>query len=305
LAESATSDSADSDGAVTVDEMQELIGATPLLRLPQTGAEDSEIYLKMESANPSGSIRDRYLAEIVKRAVDAGQLVPGETVAVAGLDDCAVSAAFLAMQLGVCLKVFAAEDTSRRLLPLIERFDAEIEWLDAGATWNDAVNRAAGWARQSPDRMFVNGYRREAVRDSYAEVADEILEALDGTPVGAFITSVTTGGAYRQVTGELREHHPEMLVGGAVLSEAEFPTLVEDNQNVLRDISMDRAWEMRDQLARREGVLVGPKGAAAVALGVELQERLDPGTAVVALNPDAGQRYLGWEDEPLVDTDRG
>lgn len=291
--------------AVSASRIEQLIGSTPLLGLPGTGAEEGEISLKMESANPSGSIRDRYLAEIIWRAFEAGQLVEGDTVAVAGLDDSAVSAAFLAARFGVSLKVFATEGASRRLLPLIERYDAEIEWLEETGEWEGAVEHAAQWARRLTDRMFVNGYRREAVRESYAVIADEILESLDGTPVGAFITSVTTGGAYRQVAGELRETHPEMLVGGAVLSDREFPSLPEDHQNILRDVELDRAWQTRDRLAREEGVLVGPKGAAAVAVGVELQERLDPGAAVVALNPDAGQRYLGWEEEPLVDADRG
>jgi cysteine synthase A len=152
--------------------------------------------------------------------------------------------------------------------------------------------------------MFVNGYRREAVRDSYAIIADEILESLEGTPVGAFITSVTTGGAYRQVAGELRDTHPEMLVGGAVLSDRSFPSLADDNRNLLRDVTLEGAWEMRDRLAREAGLLVGPKGAAAVKLGLQMRDRLDPETAIVALNPDAGQRYLGWEEETFSDFNR-
>lgn len=282
---------------VTVRRMDELIGATPLLKLESFGGDGASIYVKMESLNPSGSIRDRYLAEIIKRAFDAGELYEGDTVSVAGIDDCSVSAAFLAGRLGVSLKVFAAKDSSRRLLPLVEGYGAEVEWLEEGTPRREVIDRAADWARHSVNRMFVNGYRREAVRESYAVIADEILESLEGAPVGAFITSVTTGGAYRQVAGELRETHADMLVGGAVLSDREFPSLKDDNQNVLRDVSLDDAWEMRDRLASEAGLLVGPKGAASISLGLELGERLEPGAAIIALNPDAGQRYLGWEEE--------
>jgi len=302
-AEAETAPSADGQAAA-VARVDELIGATPLLKLEAFGGGANPLHVKMEDANPSGSIRDRYLAEIIRRAFEAGQLVDGDVVSVAGIDDCSVSAAFLARQLGVTLEVFAPEESNPRLVPLVRRYGADIEWLDSEADWQAAVDRAAQWARRAPDRMFVNGYRREAVRDSYAVVADEILESLEGTPVGAFITSVTTGGAYRQVAGQLRETHPDMLVGGAVLSDRSFPSLADDNRNILRDVSMQEAWEMRDRLARQTGLLVGPKGAAAVRLGLELGERLEPDAAIVALNPDAGQRYLGWEGERFSDFNR-
>ncbi|MFB6351388.1 MAG: pyridoxal-phosphate dependent enzyme [Bradymonadaceae bacterium] len=286
---------------MTVDQMDELIGATPLLELESFGGEGSPLHVKMENYNPSGSIRDRHLAEIIRRAFEAGQLVEGDVVSVAGIDDCSVSAAFLAGRLGVTLKVFAPEHSNPRL---VRQYGADIEWLEADTEWRQAVDRAAQWARRAPDRMFVNGYRREAVRDSYAVIADEILESLGERPVGAFITSVTTGGAYRQVAGELRETHPDMLVGGAVLSDRTFPSLADNNRNMLRNVSMADAWEMRDRLAREAGLLVGPKGAAAVELGLELRDRLDPEAAIVALNPDAGQRYLGWEGETFSDFNR-
>lgn len=290
--------------APVVHGMEELIGSTPLLRLRIDDGEGAKIYVKLENLNPSGSIRDRYLAEILKRAVDAGQLVEGDTVSVAGIDDCSVSAALLARRIGVDLKVFASRSSSRRLLTLVERYGAEIEWLDEEVDWGGAVDRAAEWARRSHDRMFVNGYRHEAVRDSYAVIADEILESLGDAPVGAFITSVTTGGAYRQVAGELRESHPQMVVGGAVLGSQAFPSLVEERQDFLRDVSIEETWEVRDRIAQRYGLLLGPKGAAAVSLGLELRERIGPGKSIVALNPDAGQRYLGWEEKTLTDFDR-
>ena len=295
---------AHAQGLYAVDRMDDLIGATPLLKLEAFGGEGSTLYVKMENFNPSGSIRDRYLAEIIRRAFEAGQLVEGDVVSVAGIDDCSVSAAFLAERLGVRVKVFAPKDSNPRLVPLVEQYGADITWLDAETDWREAVDHAVKWARRAPDRMFVNGYRREAVRESYAVIADEILEALDGRPVGAFITSVTTGGAYRQVAGELRDTHPDMLVGGAVLSDRSFPSLADDNRNLLRDLTLEEAWEMRDRLAREAGLLVGPKGAGAVALGLRMRERLDPDRAIVALNPDAGQRYLGWEDKTFSDFNR-
>lgn len=283
--------------------MDELIGETPLLQLddPDDGA---AVFVKMESVNPTGSVRDRYLDEIIGRAFDAGHLVEGDTVAVAGVDDSSVAAAFLGGRLGLNTRVFAAEGASRRLLPLLERYGAEVEWLDDVDDWQGAVDHAVSWARRRPDRMFVDGFRREAVEDGYRAVADEIVAALGERPAAAFVTSVTTGGAYRHVTERLRDEYPDLTVGGAVIAEGELPELDRREDDILRDVSLDEAWTMRDDLAGGSGLLLGPKGAAAVHIARRMASEIDPDRAVVALNPDAGQRYLGWEDAELSELNR-
>ncbi len=292
--------------------MRQLVGSTPLLRVqtdgfPHAGDVDGThgpVYFKMEQANPTGSIRDRYLGEILGRAVAAGTLLEGDTIAVAGIDDSAVAAAFLTGQFDLELRIFAPTSESRRLLPLVEKFGADIEWLE-DTDYAEAIDAAVEWTRGASDRMFIDGYRPRAVTDAYADIADEIRNGLEELEPGAFVTSVTTGGAYRQVTGELRTSHPELVVGGAVLSDREFPSLPDDDEHVLRSVSLERAWEVRDWLAAKRGLLVGPKGAAAFSLACELQNRLDSSRTAVALNPDAGQRYLGWEGTELFSTPRG
>lgn len=281
-------------------QMDELVGNTPLMRLSQLGDPDrAPIYIKMEQMNPSGSMRDRYVAEILERAMLAGNLVAGDTIALAGVDDSAVAAALFGSVLGVQVRIFAPEDSSRRLLPLVMRYGAQITWTSAEAGVEGAIEQAAGWARQAPDRMYVDGYRRQAVRDAYSTIAGEILQALGEQRLGAFITSVTTGGTFRHVARELRQTYPSLKVGGAVLIDVEYPDLVEHQFNLLRHLTLDEVWEMRDQVAQHEGVMLGPKGAACVKVALELQKVLPADEVIVALNPDSGQRYLGWEDKPL------
>ncbi len=280
--------------------MDELVGNTPLMRLSRLGdPQKAPVYIKMEQMNPSGSMRDRYVAEILERAVLAGNIVPGDTVALAGLDDSAVAAALFGSVLGVHVCVFAPKDSSRRLLPLVIRYGADIIWTAVDGGVEGAIEEAAAWARQAPDRTYVDGYRRQAVRDAYSAIAGEILQALGDQRLGAFITSVSTGGTFRHVARELRQTYPSLQVGGAVLIDVEYPDLVEHQFNLLRHITMDEVWEMRDQIAKHEGFMIGPKGAACVKVALELQQVLPPDEVIVALNPDSGQRYLGWEDKPL------
>lgn len=280
--------------------MDQWVGNTPLVRLQRMGRpEGAPIYVKMENLNPSGSMRDRYITEILQRAVLAGHLVEGDTIAIAGLDDSAASAGLISGVLGIRTRVFAPKNSSRRMLPLVHRYGAQITWTAPEKGLEGAVEEAAEWARQASDRMYVDSYRREAVRDAYGAISTEILQALDGHLLGAFITSVTTGGTFRHVARELRQTQPALRVGGAVLLDMEFPQLSEHQFDVLQRFSEQDAWALRDEVARKEGLLLGPKGAACVGLALELQETTPIDEPIVALNPDSGQRYLGWEKEPL------
>ncbi|MCA9646262.1 MAG: pyridoxal-phosphate dependent enzyme, partial [Myxococcales bacterium] len=242
-----------------VDGVCELVGRTPLVRLRRVGdPARAPIYVKLEQHNPGGSMRDRYVLEVLQRAVAGGQLVQGDHVALAGLDDSAVSAAVLGPSLGVCVRVFAPEGSNERLLSMIERFGAEVCWTSASGGLPSAVEEAAAWAREAPGRLFVDGFRRQAVRNAYGDIAREILEALHGRALGSFITSVTTGGTFREVSRHLRETSPDVRVGGAVLlDDVPLEALGAREGDVLRRVSLEEAWRMRDILAKQEGVFVG------------------------------------------------
>jgi cysteine synthase len=286
--------------AATASRIAQLIGNTPIVRLRRVGdPAGAPIYVKMEQNNPSGSIRDRYIAEILERSVEAGQTVPGDTIALAGLDDSGLSASLLGGQLGLRTRVFAPRGSSHRLLQLVERFGAEVVWTEEAEGLAGAAKQAASWAREAPDRLYVDAFRRQAVQEAYAAIANEILLALRGQPLGSFITSVTTGGTFREVSRRLREHHPLLRVGGAVLLDIDTDALGAQPQDLLQRFSMEDAWAMRDEVARKEGLMLSPKGAAGVALALQLQRKVAPDHIIVALNPDAGQRYLGWESQPV------
>lgn len=284
----------------TVESVTELIGNTPMVRLSHQGqAQLAPIYVKLEQLNPSGSIRDRYIAEILQRSFEAGQMEPGDEVSIAGLDDSAVSAAFLGQRLGLGVHVFAPRASSRRLLALVERFGAKVIWTDADGGIHGAVHDASAWARQDVGRFYIEGFRRQAVRESYAGVSQEILLSLQGRPLGAFVSSVSTGGTFREVSRHLRETHPALLVAGAVLLDVNFAKLGAQPGDLLERVTMEDAWQQRDELARQEGLLLSPKGAACIVLAKKLRAQISPDQVIVVINPDAGQRYLGWEDKPL------
>lgn len=301
-AHSASDRSGELSDLLTVERIDALTGNTPLVKLNRIAeGEGADVYIKMENVNPSGSIRDRYTREIVTQAVRAGYIVAGDTLAIAGIDDSAVAIALLSDLLNLKLRIFAPANSSRRQVKLVERFGADIVWTKQESGTSGAIDEAARWSREASDRIYVDGYRREAVNEAYRAMAAEILEALDGRILAAFVTSVTTGGTLRHVAGELRETHPELQVGGAVLTDLEFPELSAHSYNRLSKIGLKQAWEMRDFVAQKEGLLLSPKGAAAVLMALEMRPDLPDDQIIVALNPDSGQRYMGWEDKPLFE----
>ncbi|MEZ4459814.1 MAG: pyridoxal-phosphate dependent enzyme [bacterium] len=278
---------------------QTTIGDTPLLRLSKTGDPSRPIFVKLENTNPGGSIRDRYIHEIVDIALRAGQLQRGDTIVLAGIDDSAVSAASMAAQHGLKTVVFAPQSSVRRLVPLVEQ-GATIHWTDDALGLDGAVQEAAAFAREAADRAYVDGYRRTAVKEAYAALAREIVTDLGEVVLGGFVTSVTTGATFREVSRLLRATQPQLEVRGARLVQNEFAT-AEENP-FIRQVNMSDVWRLRDQLVEDEGLLLGPKGAACVLLCLELQAEIPEGRAVVALNPDSGSRYVGWENQTLFRT---
>ena len=284
---------------ISVTRLDALVGNTPMVKLRGFSPQGlASIYVKMENVNPSGTMRDRYIAEILQRSVAAGHTMPGDAVALAGLDDSALAAALLGSLLGFSVHLFVPKDAGRRQLDLITRYGPTLHWLPAGTGLREAMAEAAAWARPEPDRLYVDAFRRQAVCDAYQGIATEIMLALRGHTLGGFATSVSTGGTFREVSAHLRQTYPALKLGGAVLLEDDTPleSLRTSKDDMLRRISLDDAWGMRDRVAQTEGLLLGPKGAAAVILATEMQQDLAPDDVIVALNPDAGQRYLGWEE---------
>ncbi len=280
--------------AVQVEHMNRLVGNTPLMRLAHIGdPAGAPIYIKLENVNPSGSIRDRYIAEILQRSSDAGQTMQGDEIALAGLDDSTLSAAFLAATLDLTIHVFMPRAQSNRLLSIATRMGVMLH--PVAGDLDEAQRQAVSWSHDRPNRSFIDGFRSSAVRHAYQGIADEILLAMRGKKIHTFITSVSTGSTFRAVAPFLRECHPELRMAGALVLDVDPETLKQQESDLLEHVSLERIWQVRDEVARREGFLLGPKGAACVALAIDLQPQCPAQQAIVALNPDAGQRYLGHE----------
>ncbi len=290
-------------------DITELIGHTPLIELGRLAPDAPEVLVKHEGFNPGGSIRDRTVLEILDNAFASGLLRRGDEVVIAGATNSAVAACVIGQARGCSVTVFHRAGGPRRLLELLSRAGANlIQTSTAGL--DGTVLEAANYARDSHDRIFIDAGRREALQDAMRHIAREIIEALEGRHVGAFVTSFSTGSTLRIVSKELRVQYPELTVVGVKIATPESrdgfyddvaPSLVldaatragADAQRLV--MTESEAWRARALIARTEGLLLGPKGAAAALTALRLRPHIPADRAIVALSIDGGHRYFGAE----------
>ena len=292
-----------------------LIGHTPLVEVSGLlGDKALRLYVKHEGTNPGGSIRDRTVLEILDNAAASGLLYRGDEVVIAGATNSAVSAALIGNSRGYPVVVFHPKGEGKRLLRLLMEAGATLKRTPTEEGLAGAVSAAAAYAQDKAGRIYIDAGRRDPLYDAIHHIAQEILEALEGYPLGAFVTSVSTGSTLRHVARELRRHYPELIVAGVKIQTPKSRESLYDDVatpitwSPLGDVEADlievsevEAWSARMQVSRATGLLLGPKGASALLGAQRLMDRVAPDQAIVALSIDGGQRYFGAEPVEVIE----
>jgi cysteine synthase A len=294
----------------------EHVGRTPMLRLTRVlegAAPDVELYAKLESFNPGGSVKDRIGVAMIEAAEAEGRIEPGRTTIVeATSGNTGIALAFVCAAKGYDLVLTLPQGMSRERSGLLRLYGAEVQEVESLGGMDEAVEAARRMAERDdvflPDQ-FSNPANPEIHRRT---TAPEILEALDGR-VDVFVAGVGTGGTITGVGEVLKDANAEARVvgveprGSAVLSGrppgphkiqgigAGFVPAVLNREVLDEVIAVDDedAIEVARLLARREGVLAGISGGAAVHAALEIARRPESeGRRIVTILPDSGERYV-------------
>lgn len=296
-----------------VSSIASLIGETPIIKLNKVVPEGvADVYVKLESFNAGGSVKDRIALNMIEVAEEEGLLKPGYTIVEPTSGNTGVGLAMLAAAKGY-KAIFVMPDTmsmERRLL--LAAYGAELVLTPGAEGMNGSIAKAREIAAQ-PDHfmpMQFDNPANPAVHE--AITGPEIIEAFEGKTPDAFIAGVGTGGTVTGVGKALRKVNPNVEIyaleptDSAVLSGkpkgphkiqgigAGFIPSVLDTAlyNGIVQVSNEQAFEMARRVAREEGVLVGISGGAAIAGAIEVAIRLGKGKSVVTVAPDNGERYL-------------
>lgn len=296
-----------------VDNVLELIGNTPLVRLNRVvppGA--AEVLGKMENLNPAGSVKDRIALSMIEDAERRGILKPGATLVEPTSGNTGIGLAMVAAVKGYRLILTMPEDMSLERRRLLERFGAQLVLTPAIEGMSGAVYAAEELLRRHPDYFMPQQFNNPANPEVHRRTtAQEILEDTAGR-IDAFVAGVGTGGTLTGVGEVLKARLPKVLVvaveparspvlaGGrarphaiqgigasfvpSVLNRAVYDELIA--------VSDEDALAMTARLTREEGLLVGISAGANVWAALRVAERLGPGLRVVTMLPDTGERYL-------------
>lgn len=294
----------------------DLIGSTPMLRLnrvpPEGGA---EIVAKLESMNPTGSVKDRIAVAMVEAAEREGRLTPGATIVEPTSGNTGIGLAMVAAAKGYRLILTMPEDMSIERRQLLARFGAELVLTPTIEGMTGAVFAAQQLVQQNPGFFMPQQFENPANPAIHrVTTAREILEATGGH-LDAFVAGVGTGGTITGVGSVLKAELGRLLVvavepkvspvlqGGRPRPHriqgigASFVPGVYDPTVVDRIIGVDdrQAQHMSLRLAREEGLLVGVSAGANVLAANVVALELGIGKRVVTMLPDTGERYLSMD----------
>jgi cysteine synthase len=292
------------------------IGKTPIVRLTRLPEADSaEIWVKLESYNPTGSYKDRMALAMIEGAERSGRLQPGQTVVEYTGGSTGSSLAFVCSVKGYPLRIVTSDAFAIEKTRTMEAFGADVELISSpeGITPGlipRMMERAAEIVAEV-DGFPTDQFNNQDMIDGYRAMGREILEQLDDPP-DAFCSYIGTAGCFLGVTRELRVSAPDVLRVGvepaesAVLSGgsrgthhiegggAGFwpPLLGKEDLDEVIPISDANAFAMARRAASEEGLISGPSTGANLAAATILAKRFGAGKRVITAQVDSGLKYL-------------
>ena len=294
------------------DNILDTIGRTPVVKLHRIAPAHVSLYVKVESFNPGGSVKDRLALAIVLDAEAKGLLKPGDTIVEATSGNTGVALAMVAAARGYKFVATMVETFSIERRKLMRAYGAKVILTPAAERGSGMVRRAEelaakhGWFLA---RQFANpanpAYHRQTT-------AAEILRDFAGEPLDYFVTGWGTGGTLTGVGEVLKVARPEVKIiasepaGASLLSGKEWaphkiqgwtPDFIPEVLNreiadqVLTVTDVDAISTAR-RLAAEEGIFSGISGGATVATALEVAATAPEGSVILAMLPDTGERYF-------------
>lgn len=296
------------------------IGNTPLVELRRVApANGARIFVKLEWANPTGSMKDRMARTAVEGAVRDGRLIPGGTVVEYTAGTTGISLAFACAVLGFGLHVVFSDAFSDEKRRTMLAFGATVEDVpsDNGAITETLIKRMIARAAEvskQPGMWWCDQLNNHDAVTGYLPLGEEIWTQTKGR-IDAFVHTVGTAHSIHGVTRSLRAHNPDISVfavepaESAVLSgQPTGPNRIEgigigfvpplwepDAVDGILTVSADEAMDMARRLARQEGLFAGTSSGANVVAALRTAERMGPGSTIVTILCDSGLRYLSTE----------
>ena len=314
------------------DNILQTIGNTPLVRLNRLAPAGVEVYVKLESFNPLGSVKDRMALAVIEDAERRGTLRPGQTVIEATSGNTGIGLAMVCAQKGYPLVLTMAESFSVERRKLLRFLGARVVLTPAGEKGSGMLNKAMELAEKN-GWFLCRQFDNEANAEVHTRTtAREILADFEGERIHAFVSGFGTGGTLlgtarglkaadaairvvvaepdnapllasgiaqqRDASGKPSASHPmfrpHLMQGWSpdFISGLTEKALAERLVDEIVPVNGNEAMRMARELATKEGIFVGTSSGATLAAALDVARRAPDGSRIVCMLPDTGERYL-------------
>lgn len=305
--------------------LTELIGRTPLLRVNGLDGQKADIILKLEYFNPGGSVKDRIALAMIEDAESRGILTPGATIIEPTSGNTGVGLAWVGAARGYKVILTMPDTMSMERRNLLKALGAKLELTPGAEGMKGAIRKADELKAAIPGAVILGQFVNPANPAVHERTTGEEIWKETGGKVDIFVAGVGTGGTVSGAGKTIKKHNPGAKV--FAVEPASSPVLstgvpgkhkiqgigagfVPDTYNPgvvdgVLTISDDEAIGASRKLAAKLGLLVGISSGAAFAAAYKLsQDAVNEGKTIVALLPDTGERYLStvlyaFEEYPL------
>ncbi|MCF5915644.1 cysteine synthase A [Xanthomonas perforans] len=294
------------------DNILDTIGRTPVVKLQRLAPDNVTLYVKVESFNPGGSVKDRLALAIILDAEQRGLLKPGDTIVEATSGNTGVALAMVAAARGYKFVATMVETFSIERRKLMRAYGAKVILTPAAERGSGMVRKAKELAEQHG--WFLASQFANPANPAYHRntTAAEILRDFAGHRLDRFVTGWGTGGTLTGVGEVLRVARPEVRItasepaGAALLQGQDWkphkiqgwtPDFVPEVLNreaahQVLSVEDTDAITVARRLAAEEGIFTGISGGATVATALRVAEGAAPGAVILAMLPDTGERYF-------------
>jgi cysteine synthase len=296
-----------------VNQITDLIGNTPLVKINKLNDSDAEVYVKVEAFNPLGSVKDRAALAMIETAERDGSLKKGSVIIEPTSGNTGIGLAYVAAVKGYHIILTMPDTMSIERRKLLKAFGAELVLTDGAKGMKGAIEKANELSKEHTNSFIPQQFENPANPEIHRKTTGpEIWKDTDGK-VDVFISAAGTGGTVTGVGEFLKSKKPSVKIvavepeTSAVLSgkpagphkiQGIGPGFVPKvyDPKIIDEIYLTndvKAGTAARRAAKEEGILVGISSGAALEAALTIAKRPESkGKTIVALLPDTGERYL-------------
>ncbi|MEQ8688103.1 MAG: cysteine synthase CysM [Imperialibacter sp.] len=282
----------------------DLIGNTPLVALEKIPTNKNvTIYAKLEGQNPGGSVKDRAAYNMIKSALERGDIKPGDKLVEATSGNTGIALAMIAQVMGVHMTLIMPDNSTKERVLSMEAYGAKVILTPAAKTIEYSRELADKMAAEDGYTILNQFANPDNWRGHYKTTGPEIWNDTNGK-VTHFVSAMGTTGTIMGVSRYLKEKNSNIQIVGTQPTDGssipgirrwspEFLPKIFEPERVDRvvDVSQEQATEMTRRMAREEGIMAGMSSGGALYAALKIASELESGV-IVCITCDRGDRYL-------------